>query len=85
MKFKNVLKEMQENQDLQEASSITRGSDANADYNKIIGEINDLMKTLQKQVKEHQKKQKSSSKNWGNTGDLEGVKKGLQDAVDTMK
>ncbi len=74
----------EELQDIHE-SAITSGSDANANYNQAIKEIEASIKTLQKQLKDHQKKQKKEPKNWGFAGDLDPVKTALQDAVDTLK
>ncbi len=66
-------------------STITAGDGADTSYNKSIKEIEASIKTLQKQLKDHQKKQKKEPKNWGFVGDLDTVKTALQDAVNTLK
>ena len=76
MKFKEAIKLQAEA--LQEAES----SDEN--YNATIKDIEMLLKSIQKQVKNHQKKQKSDPKNWGFTGDVSTVKDALLVAANTL-
>ena len=73
MKFKDALKEIQE----------AESSDEN--YNATIKDIEMLLKSIQKQVKNHQKKQKSDPKNWGFTGDVNTLKDTLLVAANTLE
>ncbi len=68
-----------------ETQNIQEASDADTNYNQAIKEIESMLKTIQKQVTAHQKKQKKEPNNWGFVGDLDGVESALVDAIKSMK